>query len=118
MRFGRAITLAAILSTASAEQEFVIGVEEQEETANPPNSCMSDTDLIKLSEGYRACMYKDTMGIKTICYGYNLERSQAKSQITNVGGDYNSVMSGGCLTQTQCNSLIDLDVQSARSGEA
>ena len=81
------------------------------------NGCQSDTELIKISEGYRSCMYKDSVGIKTICYGYNLERSCARAAVTAVGGNYDAVMDGGCLTQSQCNSLLDTEVKSAEQGE-
>jgi len=58
-------------------------------------------------------MYKDTVGIKTICYGYNLERSFSREDVTNVGGDFDAVMAGGCLSQSQCNTLLDKDTASA-----
>ena len=76
----------------------------------------SDTDLIKQGEGFRACTYKDTKGIKTVCYGFNLERgATAKNAVSAAGGDYNSLINGGCATQSVCNKLLDKEVQSARS---
>ena len=75
---------------------------------------MSDIDLIKDGEGYRQCTYKDTMGIKTVCYGFNLERGNAKSEVTNAGGDYNSLMSGGCANQNICGKLLNDEVYAAR----
>ena len=76
---------------------------------------MSDVDLIKDGEGYRQCTYKDTMGIKTVCYGFNLERgSAAKNAVARAGGDYNSLINGGCANQNICNKLLDFEVQSAR----
>ena len=62
-------------------------------------------------------MYKDTMGIKTICYGFNLQKGGASSQVAAVGGNYNSVMNGGCLSQPQCEKLLQTDLNTARSGE-
>ena len=76
---------------------------------------MSDTDLIKDGEGYRQCTYKDTMGIKTVCYGFNLERGNARGEVSAAGGDYNALMSGGCANQNICNKLLDVEVRSARS---
>ena len=85
-------------------------------TALASNGCYSDLELVKMGEGFRSCMYKDTMGIPTICYGYNLSRSQARTDITNVGGNYDAVMQGGCLTESQCTTLLNKDLSSARSG--
>ena len=80
------------------------------------NGCMSDLDLVKDGEGLRTCTYKDTMGIRTVCYGFNLERgSTAKSMVESVGGDYNAVLAGGCLSQSQCSQLLDKDMASSRS---
>ena len=76
----------------------------------------SDVDLIKSAEGYRSCTYKDTKGIKTVCYGFNLERgSTSKNRVAQAGGDYNSLINGGCTTQTVCNNLLTPEVQSARN---
>ena len=76
----------------------------------------SDTELIKQGEGFRSCTYKDTMGIKTVCYGFNLERgSTARNEVSAAGGDYNSLINGGCASQSVCNKLLDKEVQNARS---
>ena len=32
----------------------------------------TDVELIKQGEGLRLCTYKDTKGILTVCYGFNL----------------------------------------------
>ena len=37
--------------------------------------------------------------------------------ITKVGGDYQKVMAGGCLTQPQCVQLLTIEVNSAESQE-
>ena len=74
----------------------------------------SDTDLIKQGEGFKLCTYKDTMGIKTVCYGFNLEKSGASSAVASAGGNYSDLINGGCATQTVCNNLLDKEVQVAR----
>ena len=79
--------------------------------------CQSDLALVEQGEGFRSCMYKDTMGIKTICYGFNLQKSGASAQVAAVGGNYNSVINGGCLSQPQCEKLLNTDLNTARSGE-
>ena len=110
---------ALLLGAASAFGQDALVMNDEPFIQGPDvNGCYSDTDLIKMSEGYRACEYKDSVGIKTICYGYNLERSCAKAAIAHVGGDYNAVMAGGCLSQSQCNSLLETEIVSARNGEA
>ena len=75
---------------------------------------MSDVDLIKDGEGYRQCTYKDTMGIRTVCYGFNLERGNARSEVQAAGGNYDSLMAGGCANQNICNKLLDTEVKIAR----
>ena len=80
-------------------------------------TCESDTDLIKSAEGYRSCMYYDTQGYKTICYGYNLDQSGAQQEVTSAGGDYNDAINGGCLSQSVCNNLLNDAVSSAEAGE-
>ena len=73
--------------------------QQQLEVTDVPNACMSDLQLVKDGEGLRTCTYKDTKGIKTVCYGFNLERgTTAKNLIASVGGDYNAVLAGGCLS--------------------
>ena len=68
----------------------------------------SDTDLIKESEGFSSCTYKDTKGIKTVCYGFNLERGfTAKKEVAAVSGDYTSLINGGCASQSVCDKLLD-----------
>lgn len=43
---------------------------------NLAGQCMSATELIKQGEGLRTKMYYDTMGIPTVCYGYNLKNGR------------------------------------------
>eukprot|EP00356_Strombidium_inclinatum_P012714 CAMPEP_0170490834 /NCGR_PEP_ID=MMETSP0208-20121228/9866_1 /TAXON_ID=197538 /ORGANISM="Strombidium inclinatum, Strain S3" /LENGTH=167 /DNA_ID=CAMNT_0010766295 /DNA_START=12 /DNA_END=512 /DNA_ORIENTATION=+ len=106
--------VAALVGATLADQLFLA----TDEPSKPiVFGCKSDIQLVEEGEGLRTCEYKDTVGIPTICYGYNLSRGQAKSDITAVGGDYNSVMAGGCLTKSQCESLLDKDMGSARKGE-
>jgi len=83
-------------------------------TQAAPNGCMHDLDLIKQGEGLRKCMYKDTMGIPTVCYGYNLQ-SGSKSEVNAAGGDYDSLMKGGCTTQSVCDKLLSNQVKKAES---
>mmetsp|Transcript_482 Transcript_482/g.947 ORF Transcript_482/g.947 Transcript_482/m.947 type:complete len:111 (+) Transcript_482:37-369(+) len=76
---------------------------------------MSDLQLIEDGEGLRLCTYKDTKGIKTVCYGFNLERgSSARSRVQAAGEDYNKLLNMGCTTQPVCEKLLSTEVQSAR----
>ena len=56
--------------------------------------CMNYTDLIKDGEGLRTKMYYDTMGIPTICYGYNLQNYNARQVVASAGGNFDSMMAG------------------------
>lgn len=50
--------------------------------------------------------------------GYNLDNGNARSEIERVGGNWNSVINGGCLSQSQCWQLLETEVAVAASGEA
>eukprot|EP00500_Bicosoecida_sp_ms1_P001776 CAMPEP_0203815028 /NCGR_PEP_ID=MMETSP0115-20131106/7445_1 /ASSEMBLY_ACC=CAM_ASM_000227 /TAXON_ID=33651 /ORGANISM="Bicosoecid sp, Strain ms1" /LENGTH=367 /DNA_ID=CAMNT_0050723917 /DNA_START=75 /DNA_END=1175 /DNA_ORIENTATION=- len=78
-------------------------------------ACSSAMDLIKQAEGYRSCEYMDTTGHRTICYGFNLDAWGASSKVAAVGGDFQKVYNGGCLSQSQCDSLLAGAVSSAAS---
>lgn len=51
-------------------------------------------EFIKEHEGYRPHVYKDSLGIPTIGIGFNLMRPDAKKIATQVGVDYNEILSG------------------------
>jgi len=60
-------------------------------------------------------MYYDSKTIKTICYGFNLERGQnAANMVSQVGGDINNLLAGGCLSESQCSKLMEMDMAWAR----
>ena len=81
-------------------------------------SCPSALSMIKSGEGFRSCMYKDTKGIPTICYGYNLRNGDARSAITREGANFDDVLSGKkCLSESQCTDLLQKEVNVATSGK-
>lgn len=70
----------------------------------------------KLNEGYRTCVYKDSMGIPTIGVGFNLKKFGARSEIEEVGADYDKVLAGTqCLTDSQIETLFNKDMSKAVS---
>ena len=72
--------------------------------------------MIKRHEGVRTCVYKDTMGYRTIGVGFNLDQGSARSTCQRLGIDYNAVLSGSkCLTNAQVDSLLSVTMQSAIS---
>ena len=82
------------------------------------NVGVTDTELIKQGEGLRLCTYKDSVGIKTVCYGFNLQRSNAQARVKAAGGNWAAIDKvGGCTTQAVCNKLLDVEIQSARTGK-
>ena len=82
------------------------------------NLKVTDIDLIKQGEGLRLCTYKDSVGIKTTCYGFNLERSNSKSRVEAAGGNWATINTvGGCTTQSVCDKLLSVEVESARTGK-
>ncbi|KAI6649243.1 hypothetical protein LOD99_11610 [Oopsacas minuta] len=80
-------------------------------------SCSSARALIEKHEGYKSCEYVDTTGHPTICVGFNLDRSDARSKIKEVGGDYDKLLKGGCLSHSQCEKLFDGDLSTAEKDE-
>lgn len=68
----------------------------------------------KLNEGYLSCVYKDSKGIPTVRVGFNLRKSGAAYRITNVGADYNAILSGReCLRDNQIRELFETDMNTA-----
>ena len=70
----------------------------------------------KLNEGYRPCAYTDSKGLRTIGIGFNLEKSGARSRITDLGVDYDAVKKGSkCLNDVQIQRLFWEDMESSVS---
>ena len=68
----------------------------------------------KLNEGYRTCVYKDSMGVPTIGVGFNLKKFGARGEIEAVGADYDKVLVGTeCLNDRQIQELFEKDMGSA-----
>lgn len=44
------------------------------------------------------------------------DKSGAKAEVEAVGGDYEKVCNGGCLTKSQCQQLLSKEVSAAASG--
>ena len=61
--------------------------------------CPTDLELIKESEILKTCKILDKKGIPRICGGQNLTSPNARDKIEAVGGNYDEVMAGGCLTE-------------------
>lgn len=85
------------------------------------SACQTATELIEKHEGLRLCVYTDTTGHPTICYGLNLDDGGASTAVSRVGGDYSLLMdskkpeSERCLSQKQCEELLTPDVNAAES---
>lgn len=79
------------------------------------NGCMTDHDLIQQAEGYRSCPYTDTMGHLTICWGYNLDNSNARAEVKAAGGNYDDMRAGKCTTKSVCENLFTKYLNYSRS---
>ena len=69
----------------------------------------SELDQIKKDEGFRKGVYEDTMGIKTIGYGFNLERagSQEALDAANITSSLEDLKSGKMqLTEEEASRLM------------
>jgi GH24 family phage-related lysozyme (muramidase) len=73
--------------------------------------------LITGHEGKKSCVYKDSRGIPTIGIGFNLKVGGAKLAISNVGADYDKVLSGAqCLSDSQIMQLFEPSYEAAVYG--
>lgn len=68
------------------------------------------TEMIRLNEGVRAKIYKDSLGIPTIGVGFNLQRADASGRLHTVGSDLTAVLAGFVLSEDQITRLLRLDV--------
>lgn len=71
-------------------------------------------ELIKDHEGFRNFVYKDTVGKPTIGVGFNLTRPDARKLITQVGADFNKIVTGKeALSDQQVKDLYDICIKIA-----
>ncbi len=76
---------------------------------------MSATDLVKKHEGCRLFVYKDSLGIPTIGWGFNLQRAGAKEALAKADAVLANVLAGAPLTQYQADKLLAADLLAATS---
>jgi GH24 family phage-related lysozyme (muramidase) len=71
-------------------------------------------EWIESWEDRRPHVYTDTMGHPTIGVGFNLDRSDARRRIEDLGLDYEQVRAGQIdLSNEQIDQLLDADVERA-----
>ena len=76
----------ALICFVSADQIFTIDdgdtatflTDQQPIVTNSLSYALSDIELIKEGEGYNNTLYHDSLGVATICYGYNLQIHNSK----------------------------------------
>ena len=59
------------------------------------------------SEGFRSKAYRDTKGLLTIGYGFNLQQSGAKQIMAKFGLDYNSYVNGKEMDRATAEKLFN-----------
>ena len=70
----------------------------------------------KSNEGYRKCSYTDSVGLRTVGIGFNLEKNGARQRIASVGANYDKVKAGSqCLSDAQIRTLFRQDMDSSVS---
>ena len=79
-------------------------------------ACPSIQAMVADSEGSRTCMYRDSLNIRTIGIGFNLERGDARATATRCGVNFDNAFNGGCITQAQITCLFNNDLQRAQAG--
>ena len=68
----------------------------------------------KLNEGYKPRVYLDTEGHPTVGIGFNLDRSDARRQLSAVGANYDQIRAGSAtLTDYQIRTLFNDDMANA-----
>lgn len=71
----------------------------------------------KEAEGLRLKAYNDTVGVRTVGYGHNLNNAYSKDLLNKLGLDYNAVRSGKqALTKEQADAIFEHDHQLAEAG--
>ncbi len=71
-------------------------------------------ELVSRHEGSRSRVYDDSAGHPTVGIGFNLDRADARTAITNLGVDYDALRSGAVeLTDQQVTQLFDRDLNQA-----
>jgi GH24 family phage-related lysozyme (muramidase) len=107
------------------EREHVEPFPRQQEVTQPPASSLEETpeaidlsseslNLIKNHEGLELTAYEDSEGVPTIGYGFNLERKDAKSLLSNFGLDLDKVIAGEqSINQSQAEELLSITAEEA-----
>ena len=68
----------------------------------------------KINEGYKPHVYTDTEGHPTVGIGFNLDRSDARQQLSDVGADYDKIRAGTeILNDYQIQMLFRVDMDKA-----
>lgn len=71
---------------------------------------------LKSDEGLRLKVYKDTKGIDTVGYGFNLQEPANKAAFKQVTGfDVLDARGGKAITQEHADALLDVTVKSAEA---
>ncbi len=67
--------------------------------------------MLRINEGVRTKVYKDSLGIETIGVGFNMRRPDAKSIVEALNIDYDALLHGTVeLTQSQVDALLIKDI--------
>ena len=70
------------------------------------------SESVKKHEGFQNKAYRDSLGVLTIGYGFNLERPDAKEILAKVGAELEPVRSGvQTLTESQCLAILEFCIE-------
>ena len=101
----------------SQQQSSTQSAPQQAATTAPTAISMSVGDLIPMlrqNEGINHSVYVDTTGNKTIGVGFNLERRDARSKISQVGANFDAVYNGQqALNDQQVDRLLQMTAEEA-----
>lgn len=90
---------------------FIMGINAQGD--NTSGYLNQAKDMIRIHEGVRYVVYKDSLGIPTIGIGYNLQNHNAVKDLNNLGLSLQNVLNGKPLSDSQVNILFNRSVDIA-----
>lgn len=107
------------MNPAVAQDKQQAAQQDAKKTAEPSKVKVSDKDLYEFItqwEGKRSKVYQDTKKIPTIGVGFNLQRSDARKLLKDVGADYDKVLAGEQeLNDKQIQYLLEYTVNGAKA---
>ncbi len=114
----QAIQMAQQQPQQQLQPQVTQEIQQSQQSAQPTSFSLINPGTVKAQieqhEGKVATAYKDSMGVLTIGVGFNLERDDARQLISQIGADYDKVLSQEqSLTDAQIDQLFNITLNEA-----